>query len=142
MDRSKKLQIAVVVLTVALVLSLGVMAWLVRQNHLWRTVAESYAEDDGGQWALLSFHMNHLVVYEYSVGCGETNGMPVYSGRRDGPFDVWLWPDYAEQPMQFRYAQRKKLESFNWRMRDLYKHQKIHQSTNAAISSLTTNGPK
>jgi hypothetical protein len=42
--------------------------------------------------------------------------------RVDGPFEVWLWPDYVEESKQARYAQRKVLESFNWRMRDLYQH--------------------
>ena len=142
MESSKRLKVAVIVLGIALLVSLGVMAWVLWQNYIWRTTVDSVAEQAGGAWAQTCFRNGKLVVYEYSVGVGETNGMPVFSGRRHGPFDVWLWPDYAELPMQSRYAQRKVMEAFDSEMRDMYKHRKFYRQESGATNKTVNNDNK
>jgi len=142
MENLKKLKIVVTAFGIALFVSVSVTAWILWQNHNWRGAVDTVSEQAGGQWALTCFRAGKLVIFEFSAKVAETNGMPVFSGRRDGPFDVWLYPDYADEPGQSRYAQRKMIEAFNTHMRDMYKNLKFFRQEGAAITNIVTNDNK
>ena len=143
MESLKKMKIAVAVLGIALLVSLGVLAWMLLQIRIWRDTVDSVADQAGGQWALACFRADKFMIYKMDVGTAETNGMPIFSGQRDGLFEVWLWPDYPELSMQSRYAQRKVMEAFNSSMRDKYKNRKFYRQyfgqgnevTNSAVTN-------
>jgi len=142
MESPKTLKIAVTVLGVALLVSLGCLFWMVRQIHVWRDTVDTVAEQAGGQWALACFRADKLMVYQMDVGAAETNGMPIFSGRRDGPFEVWLYPDYTELSMQARYGQRKVIEAFDAEMRSMYKHPKFYRQESGQTNSTVINDKK
>ena len=139
MNSPKTLRIAVTVLCIALVVTLGVLIWAFWQLHIWREAVDTVADEAGSEWATISIRGDHFMIYELSVGVAETNGMPEFSGRRDGPFEVWLAPDYTDLAAPFRYAQRKEIEAFNSHMRFLYKHPQFYRKESGVTN--TTSRP-
>jgi len=120
MESPKRLKIAVAVLGIALLVTVGLLAWTFWQLHVWRQTVDNLSEEDGYWWAVASSHAPTLRVYQMDVRVAETKGMPIFSGRRDGPFEVWLYPDYTELSGPSRYANRKTIDMFDIETRYIY----------------------
>jgi hypothetical protein len=118
METSKKLRIAVVVLSLALVGSLSTLARALWQNYWWRRSMDVVADEAGVSWAMSSFHKGHLAIWEINP----TNDFPRFSGRRDGPFEIWLDECHPDMPGPWQYAQRRKVDAHNRQMRYMYEH--------------------
>ncbi len=68
--------------------------------------------------AKATFARGRLILWEINP----TNNLYQFSGRRDGPFEIWLM-DYHEMiPEQLRYAERQQVQAFNEHMRYMYDH--------------------
>jgi len=64
---------------------------------------------------------------------------PRFSGRRDGPFEVWLDEYHDSMPEPWHYAQRRKLEAHNRQMRYMYKHPARFSGNNLIGQEATNN---
>ncbi len=104
METSKKPKMAALVLGLALLVSLSVLAWALWQNYWWRRSVDLVADEAGASWAMSSFRRGRLTIWEINP----TNDFPRFSGRRDGPFEIWL-DEYQ-------------LEAHNRQMRYMYEH--------------------
>jgi hypothetical protein len=114
----KRLKITVVVLGVALTASVVILTWALWQNYWWRLSVDSVADEAGASWAMSSFRRGDLVLWEINP----TNDFPRFSGRRDGPFKIWLDEHHPDMPAPWNYAERRKLQAHNRQMRHMYEH--------------------
>jgi len=121
MEKLNRLKIALAAFGIAFTVSIGVLAWAFWQTYNWQYSSDVLAQQAGEEYALNCFRSGKLLVYEF----GGTNQTFEFSGRRDGVFEIWLWPDYINQPMPFRRGQRKEMEVFNEKMRYMYNHPKF-----------------
>ena len=118
MQSPKKLKATVIVLSVAFTASLIALVWALVQNYWWRLSVDSVADEAGASWAMSSFRRGHLAIWEISP----TNDFPRSSGRRDGPFEIWLDEYHPDMPGPWHYAERRKIEAHNKQMRYMYEH--------------------
>jgi hypothetical protein len=118
MDMPKKLKVAVIVLSTALLVSVGALAWTLWQNYWWQRSVDLVAHEAGASWAMSSFRRGHLALWEINP----TNDFPRFSGRREGPFEIWLDEYRTGLPAPLHYAERKKIEAHNRQMRHMYEH--------------------
>jgi hypothetical protein len=118
MQTSKKLKITVVVFGVALLALVSTLAWVLWQNYWWRRSVDLVADEAGASWAMRGFRRGQLTIWEINP----TNDFPRFSGRRDGPYEVWLVEYHADMPGPWRYAERRKVEAHNRQMRYMYEH--------------------
>jgi phage repressor protein C with HTH and peptisase S24 domain len=105
-------------LAIALLASLGALAWALWQIHWWRWTADLLADEAGSSWAARSFRKGQFTIWELDP----TNDTVRFSGRKDGPFEIWLSDYHAEMPSPWQHAERKKLEAHNKQMRYMYDH--------------------
>lgn len=131
----KTLKRALRALSVALLVALGVLAWAFWQLRRWREAVDNAAEEAGQEWAGACFRAHKLEVYQMDVG----TAVPVYTGHRLGPFEVWSYPDDPELPAPYRYAEGKRIEAFNLEMRWLYEHPELFRATGRGTNA--TNRP-
>ena len=117
-DTLKKLKITVVLFGVVLVAMLVTLAWALLQNYWWRCSVDLIADEAGASWAMSTFRRGQLVIWEINP----TNDFPRSSGRRAGPFEIWLDEYQAEMPAAWHYAERRKIEAYNRQMRYMYEH--------------------
>lgn len=120
MNNLKTLKIAVVMLSVALLFSIGVTVYLLLQTFWWRKTVDDVAEIAGAAQAMSTFRHGHLVLWEIET----TNTSIRYSGRHDGPFEVWLDEYQPEMPAPWQYSRRKLDEAHNAQMRYMFDHPK------------------
>jgi len=118
MHSPKRLKLVVVVLSVALTASLAALAWALLQNYWWRRSVDLVADEAGASWAMSSFRSGRLAIWEINP----TNDFPRFSGRRDGPFEIWLDEYHADMPAPWQYAERRKIGRYNSPMRYMYEH--------------------
>ena len=118
METSKKPKLVVLLLGLALLALLTVLAWMLWQNYWWRRSVDFVADEAGASWAMSSFRRGHLAIGEINP----TNDFPRFSGRRDGPFEVWLDEYHADMPGPWQYAERRKIAAHNRQMRYMYDH--------------------
>lgn len=118
METSMKLRITVVLSGVALLATLSTLAWALWQNCWWRRSVDLVADEAGASWAMSSFRRGQLAIWEIDP----TSDSPRFSGRRDGPFEIWLEGCRADMPAPWRYAERRKVEAHNRQMRYMYEH--------------------
>src|SRR5262249_45191092 len=76
------------------------------------------ADEAGASWAMSSFRRGQLAIWEINP----TNDFPRFSGRRDGPFEIWLDEYHPDMPASCQYAERRKVEAHNKQMRYMYEH--------------------
>ena len=138
MDTPKKLKVAVILLVVALLVLVGLSAWVVFQNYWWRRSVDLVADEAGVGEAKTSFCKGNLVMWEID----QTNDFPRFSGRRDGPFDVWLVEYHAGMPSPWQYAQRRKIEAHNSHMRFMYDHPERFNKDSLPLQRATNNVTK
>jgi len=118
METSKKRKMAVQLLGLALLASVVVLVWALWQNYWWRRSVDLVADEAGASWAMSSFRRGRLAIWEIN----STNDFPRFSGRRDGPFEVWLDEYHPYMPAPWQYAERRKIEAHNRQMRYMYEH--------------------
>jgi hypothetical protein len=100
MHTSRKLKLMPVLLAVASLAMLATLSWALWENYWWRRSVDFVADEAGASWAMASFHRGHLAIWEIIP----TNDFPRFSGRRDGPFEIWLDEYHTELPGPWRYA--------------------------------------
>lgn len=118
METSKKLKITLFFLGVALLAMLFTLAWALWQDYWWRRSVDAVADEAGASWAMSSFRRGHLAIWEINP----TNDFPRFSGRRDGPFEIWTIEYHSTMPAPWQYAERRKVEAHNRQMRYMYEH--------------------
>jgi hypothetical protein len=118
MDNPTKLKAATVSLSIAVLVSLGVLVWAFWQIHWWRWTADFLADEAGSSWAARSFRKGQFTIWELDP----TNDAVRFSGRKDGPFEIWLSDYHAEMPSPWQHAERRKLNAYNKQMRYMYDH--------------------
>jgi hypothetical protein len=118
MDTTKKSKIIIALLVIALLASLGVLAYSLYQNYAYRTVLEATAEDDGRLKAMWSFHKGSLKLWQFEPTNHETR----FSGHLDGPFEVWLTECPTNMPAAWTFAERIIWDEHNKMMRYMYQH--------------------
>jgi hypothetical protein len=118
MENPRKLRILAASLGIALLVSLGALSWALYQNYWWRRSVDFVADEAGASLAMKTFHRGQLAIWEINP----TNDFPRFSGRRDGPFEVWFDEYHAYMPAPWQYAQRRKLEAHNRQMHYMYEH--------------------
>jgi len=74
------------VLSIALLIFIGVTGYLLLQAFWWRKTVDALAATAGAAQAMSTFRHGQLVLWEIDT----TNNSIRYSGRHDGPFQVWL----------------------------------------------------
>jgi hypothetical protein len=118
MGTPKKLKAIIIALGIALLASLGILAWTLLQNYWWRRSVDLVADEAGASWAMSSFRRGQLALWEINP----TNDFPRFSGRRDGPFQIWLDEYQVDMPAPWQYAERRKIDAHNRQMRYMYEH--------------------
>lgn len=94
------------------------LGWALVQNYWWRRSVDLIADEAGTSWAMSTFRRGQLAIWEINP----TNDFPRFSGRRDGPFEIWLDEYQVEMPAPWHYAERRKVEAYNRQMRYMYEH--------------------
>ena len=117
-ESNGKLKAGVILLGIFLFVSLGALGWALWQNYWWKQSVNHVADEAGASWAMASFRRGRLTIWEQHP----TNDFPRFSGRMDGPFEIWLGDYHAGLPGPWQYAQRRKLEAHNKQMRYMYEH--------------------
>ncbi len=118
MEPSNKPKVAVLLLGLALIASLVALACVLWQNYWWRRSVDLVADEAGASWAISSFRRGQLAIWEINP----TNDFPRFSGRREGPFEIWLDEYHPEMPAPWQYTERRKIEAHNRQMRYIYDH--------------------
>jgi hypothetical protein len=118
MENPRKQRLLIATLSFALFCSLMALAWALWQNFWWQKSVDYIADQAGVSWAMSSFRQGRLALWELNP----TNDFPRFSGRREGPFDIWLDEYHAEMPGPWHYMQNRKIEAHNRQMRLMYDH--------------------
>ena len=109
---------ATVFLSVALTICIGVVLCLLWQNFWLKKSLDHMADQAGAMQAMSEFRRGRLVLWEIVP----TNDFPRFSGRYDGPFEVWLDEYHPDMPSAWKYAQRRLDKAHNAQMRLMYQH--------------------
>ena len=137
MDNTKRLKIVTAMLSAALAASLAFLARTLWENYWWRQSIDLVADEAGASAAVSSFPRGRLILWEINP----TNDVPRFSGRREGPFEVWLDEYHPEMPEPWQYSFRRHNEAHNRQMRYMYKHPERFMPgspTNRATASAPT----
>lgn len=103
-----------------LVAVLGYLSW---ECFWWRRAAEMMADESGHGEAVQEFRRGALVLWETNP----TNDFPRFSGRMDGPFQIWLVEYHPEIPGPIQMAQQRKFEAHNLQMRRMMEDPKKYK---------------
>src|SRR5437870_13573351 len=117
MDNPKKLKIAIVAVSMALLTSLGFLARALWLNHCWRGAIDEIASQAGVASASLDFRKGNMVLWKI-----EGTNINVSFLGHDGPFQVWLADYRPDSPEPMEYGRRKVAEIHNERLRYMYEH--------------------
>jgi hypothetical protein len=118
MANPRKLKIAVWSLALLLFASLSWSGYLLFQNYWWKRSLDKVADQAGMAQAMSTFRSGRLVLWEIDT----TNDATGFSGRRDGPFEIWFDEYHSELPSPWNYAQRRMNQAHNATMRRMYEH--------------------
>jgi hypothetical protein len=108
----------VVLLSSTLTICIGFILCLFWQNFWLKKSLDHMADQAGAMQAMSEFRKGRLVIWEIIP----TNDFPRFSGRYDGPFEVWLDEYHPDMPSAWKYAQRRLDEAHNAQMRLMYQH--------------------
>jgi hypothetical protein len=118
MGSAKRTKVIILTLSIAFLLTIGVLGWTLLQNYWWRQSVDLVADEAGTSWAMRSFRRGHLALWEISP----TNDFPRFSGRREGPYEIWLDEYHPNMPAPWQYTERRKIQAHNRQMRYMYEH--------------------
>ena len=118
MKMERKPKLIVWSLSIALLCAVAALAYVSFQNFWWRKCTEYYADRDGGGDAVSTFQRGHLLLRMIE---GENDNYR-FSGRKEGPFEIWLVEYHSDMPAAWHYAQRRNAEEFNRQMRYMHDH--------------------
>lgn len=117
MKNSIALKVIIVILTVALVASLGFLVHIYRQDHWWRLQVSGLAGQKGMTRALQDFQDGRLRLFVIAGARDDDT----FSGTNDGPFQVWF-ARYNPRTYPLRYSQEQEVEFYNWKMRTMHEN--------------------
>ena len=139
MNNTKVLAIITAVLAVALLISLGFVGRMLWRNHGWESevyglaglMATEQAMDDFGQGKLRLLSL-----------AGKNDELR-YSGRNEGPFEVWHPQFYPSLGYPHRFVKEKYVEFYNRKMRYMHQHPEKFRccSEPAPVVSVVPCGP-
>lgn len=102
-----------IILLVALVLVASFAAWLAWENFWLKRTVDYLANEAGAGQAMSEFRRGQLVLWETVP----TNDFPRFSGRYDGPFQIWLDEYHPDLPSVWHYGQLRQNEAHNAQMK-------------------------
>src|SRR5437667_15647 len=138
MGTSKKWKITGLALGVLLLCSLGVLGYALYSNYCYRRALGIVSEDAGRADAMVRFYQGHLRIYEID----KSNREGGFSGRREGPFELWFDPYRAEDPEAWRYSRRVFWEEHNKMMHYMQEHPGRFRAGSSAVTNNVSNGTK
>ncbi len=118
MNNVRNLKIMLGVLGFILVISLGFLGRALWLNYFWKRAVEEAARQAGGASASLDFRKGKMVLWVFEG----TDINVRYSGRHDGPFEVWIDAYIPDYPSPLEYMRRKIAEEHNRELRYMYDH--------------------
>jgi hypothetical protein len=118
MNKLRSLKIAMGLLSLLLLISLGLFARALWVNHCWKEAMDDIASQAGVASASLDFRKGNMVLWAFEG----TDINVHYSGRHDGPFEVWVDAYYPDNPWPMEYARRKVAAVHNEYLRHMYEH--------------------
>ena len=118
MTNPRALKVAVWSPAVLLLVTLGWSGYLLFQNYWWKRSLDIVADQAGASQAMSTFRRGDLVLWEIS----KTNDTIRFSGRHDGPFEIWLDEYHPEMPSPWQYSRHRLNQAHNAQMRYMYEH--------------------
>jgi hypothetical protein len=132
MNAPGKWKLASIVLALALLCSLGFSAYQVYVNFFYKRKLEAVSQSAGMDRATVCYGRAWLRLYELD----ESNrSVPEFTGRREGPFEVWHLPYNASAPAPWRSSDRIYWQAYN----DMMHYQFNHPARFRSGSLLVTN---
>jgi len=113
MTKLRALKIAVWLLVVLLILTVGCAGYLLFQNYWWKQEAVRYAESSARLEAHGMFRRGHFCLFRMDGQCDESH----FSGERDGPFEIWIAFYQPALGGAHRQVAEHWVEAFNEQMR-------------------------
>jgi|GEM_PF-5140920 hypothetical protein len=110
----------------ALTICIGLVLYLLWQNFWLKKSLDHMASQAGAMQAMSEFRKGRLVLFEIVP----TNDFPRFSGRYDGPFEIWFDEYHPDMPSAWNYAQRRLNEAHNAQMRLMYQHPERFKASN------------
>lgn len=138
MNNLRALRTCVAVLSFALLVSLGCLAYVLFQNYWWKRSVDIVADQAGASQAMSMFRSQHLVLWEINP----TNDAIHFSGRHDGPFEIWLDEYHSHMPAPWQYSRRRIAEAHNTQMRYMYEHPQRFRTDVPSKQGATNDVPK
>jgi hypothetical protein len=118
MNNPRALQIVIAVLTVALLASLGLLGRAHWRNFWWESEVYGLAGLVATNQAMEDFSHGNLRLLSIA---GKNDGLR-YSGKKEGPFEVWTPQFYPSLGYPHRFVTEKYVEFYNRKMRYMHEH--------------------
>lgn len=118
MNNSRALTILVAVLTAALLASLGFLGRALWRNYGWEQEAHGFAGLVATEQAMEDFSQGKLRLLAIA---GENDSLS-YSGKKDGPFEVWNPQFFPSLGYPHRFVTERYVEFYNRKMRYMHEH--------------------
>ena len=112
-----------VLLLLNLFLSILLSRALWREKCGWRAQIYGMASYAGSLQAKADYHAGNLRLYKIAV-----EGDIKFTGRTDGPFEIWTWPTHPVLGEPEKYSSETYVDFYNKRMRSL---QEVQPDRNA-----------
>ena len=112
----KKRALTIILLS-ALIIVASFAAWLAWENFWLRRTVDYLADEAGAGQAMSEFRHGQLVLWETVP----TNDFPRFSGRYDGPFQIWFDEYHPDLPSVWHYGQLRHNEAHNTQMKLMHK---------------------
>jgi len=115
--KERKLGLGWIVVTwLSLSLAFGIGMWFFVYRMATQMSMETWASCAGGLQAKVWFQEGHYRLLEMSP-----SDKLEFTGRTNGPFEIWTWTHYTNTPsLTVQTADQKFVDAFNRRMRQLW----------------------
>lgn len=122
-----------IAVAMSLSLAFGIGIWFFAYRLTTRMSMETWARYAGGLQARVWFEEEHYRLLELS-----SSEKMEFTGRTNGPFEIWTWTHYTNNPsLTVQTADQKFVDAFNRRMRQLWENRQREAELGGA-----TNGSK
>ena len=100
-------------------------------NRLWESQMYAMAGYAAAGQALDDYEAGTLRLYELAE-----NGERKFSGRYEGPFEIWYWPYYPISGQPGKYTQEVFIEAYNRKMKYMHKNSEDSKLEKTGVSRL------
>lgn len=123
---------AAILLGLALLGSLGLLAYEFYSNYCYKRKLEAVSKLAGLDDAIVSYGRGYLRLYELD----ETNrDRSEFTGRREGPFEIWHLPYNASEPASWRSSDRIYWQEYNDMMHYQFNNPKRYRSGSLLVTN-------